>query len=248
MWQLCQHFSPHCKTPSQVLSPNWRSAEGQVGQILHVVLPESMHRTAPRRRTRKAFILGWPLLCWIQVVSSWDSLYTVESSNWACPEGYLVKAPEQGCSLDQGRVWFVVVIFALGASPLWLWLLELPAAPLHHYAPILPPTLWLSVHISGKKPKFFRTRLALCIFSEPRRLWTRLSTLITLLSGTIVFKSRKKCSFKKHLQLFICMCECLWHSGHVVARYVSKLQCGGLLQVSMSLSMCTAWSLGEDNG
>lgn len=84
-------------------------------------------------------------------------------SDWACPGDYLVKAPERGCSLDQGRAWFVVVIFALSASPIWLWLLEIPAAPLHHYAPVFPPTLRQSVHTSGKKPKFFRTTVALCL-------------------------------------------------------------------------------------
>lgn len=40
-------------------------------------------------------------------------------------------------------------------------------------------------------------------------LWTRLSTPIAILSGAIMFKSRTKCSFNKHLQLFICMCDCL---------------------------------------
>jgi len=76
----------------------------------------------------------------------------VRGSNQACPEGYPVKAPEQGCLLDQGRGSFVVLIFVLGASPLGLQLSKLPATPFHHYAPAFLPTLGQSVQVSGKNP------------------------------------------------------------------------------------------------
>lgn len=63
------------------------------------ILPGSVHRMAASRRMKKTFILGWPPLCWVWVVSSWGTLYAVGGSNCACPDDH-VKAPEQGSMLD----------------------------------------------------------------------------------------------------------------------------------------------------
>lgn len=83
-------------------------------------------------------------------------------------------------------------------------------------------------------------------------LWTRLSTPIAILSGAIVFKSRTKCSCNKHLQLFICMCECLcdtrgmrWQGIWANYGAFASFKCPG---AHMSLCVCVVYSLVKNNG
>lgn len=149
-----------------------------------------MHRTAARRTMKKTFILGCLFLCWIWAVSSWGTLYTVGGSDRACPD-YPVKAPERGYMLDQGRGCFVVVIFSLGASPIWLWLAQLPellstSTP----SPSLPPLG--KVFMSGRKnPEFLRTSWPYASHWGDQdcgyTLWTELSTHTAILCRAIVF-------------------------------------------------------------
>lgn len=142
---------------SQILLPVGKSAGRDAGRVLCGVLPESAHRSAPSRSTRRAFISEYPLWGCLPALFPPGTGYI----SWEAGRARKVipeQAPEGAAGRTEGGVAWCVGIFVFAASPLF------PATLLKRCRPLLPSHPRAKCSQEWKKPQILPNKAGLMHF------------------------------------------------------------------------------------